>query len=150
MKKRKIYIGILMMFFILLLIIIGIKLLKNKNANKNIANKEEFKEMYSGLMQCIKFNDNSIENNSFSNIVYLEVEDNKIKTIKVMKVIYFNDAKDYEDFKNNEQLLKPVFDDERYVIEYVISDETEANNEDMNEYTKNYTDKGYECEKVRL
>ena len=65
-----------------------------------------------------------------------------------MKSIKFSDAKDYENFKNNNDLLKPIYDDERYAIEYVVSEKAEANNEDMNEYTQNYINKGYGCEKL--
>lgn len=145
MNKRKIYLGIIIILVILLIVIIGMIL--TKNIKKPISDKKE-EEKFSGLIQCIKITENNVENNISNDIVYLEVENNKIKTVEVMKSIHFNDAKDYEEFKNNENLLNPVYDDERYAIEYVVSKKTKTNNDDMNEYTNNYINKGYGCEKI--
>ena len=145
MNKKKIYIEIIIVLVILLLVIIGMIIVKN-NEKSTINKKEE--KTYSGLIQCVKTTENNTDNNISNDMVFLEVVDNKVKTIEVMKSIFFNNAQDYEEFKNNEQLLNPGYDDERYAIEYVVSEKKEVNNEDMNEYTKNYVKQSYDCEKV--
>ena len=151
-KKYYIIIIILVVLLVLMIGLIGAKNLKNAKKPNNTINTEENKseqktELYTGNIRCemLDKNDEIYETYFIENI---EVENDKVKTNEIKRKVIYKNANNYNGFKENEQVLNPVYDDENLIVEYIINERFTMHDEDVNEYINDLKTQGYKCEKV--
>ena len=78
----------------------------------------------------------------------MEVENGKIKSNEIKRKIKYLNENNYKGFKENEEVINPIYDDENLTIEYITDEKFTMHDEDVNTYVKELEDLGYKCEKV--
>lgn len=151
-KKYYIIIAILVVLLVLIIGLIGAKNLKNTKKPNNTINNEENKtekeiEPYTGRIRCeIEDQNNEIYETYF--IENIEVEKDKVKTNETERKVKYKSEDTYKGFKENEEVLDPIYDDDNLTVKYTFYEKSDLPNEDVDVYIKNLTDNGYKCEKV--
>ncbi len=155
MKKDKKYIITIIILIIMLVIIIsmiGAKNLKNKHKEINNSEKQEeynkYEENFTGKIKCELEDKDNIDIYMAYFIENMEVENGKIKSNEIKRKIKYLNENNYKGFKENEEVINPIYDDENLTIEYITDEKFTMHDEDVNTYVKELEDLGYKCEKV--
>ena len=152
-KMKKKYYIIIAVLSVLLLIIIGlisIKTLKEtKNNNTDTQDQQEqIQEKYTGNIRCEREDKNNTDVYMAYFINNIEVKNNNAIAIETKRKLKFNSINDYNGFKENANVISPVYEDENLIVEYVLEEKQEIAARDVDEYVESLAELGYKCEKV--
>ena len=148
-KKYYIIIAVLSVLLAIIIGLISVKNIKTKNNTNDQDNQTEKQEKtYTGNIRCEKEDKDNIDIYMPYFIDTLEVENNNVMTSETKRKLEFNNNDNYNGFKENSNVLNPVYDDENLIVEYVLNEKKEIDPRDIDEYVKSLENLGYKCEKV--